>query len=98
MGAEGANLGKLTRNLYPGPNFGVRLVSAFDSTGHVANDYAGATLTAGQTTIYNNSSGNWRFDNLTFSGTAVAAPEPGSIALVGIGAAGLLARRRRTVG
>jgi hypothetical protein len=78
-------------------NFGVRLVSAFDSTGHVANDYAGATLAAGLTTIYNNSSGNWRLDNLTFSGTAVVAPEPGSMALLGIGAAGLLARRRRSL-
>ena len=75
-------------------NFGVRLVSAFDSTGHVPNDYASAGLSSGLTVIYNNSSGNWRFDNLTFSGTAVAAPEPGSLALVGIGAAGLLRRRR----
>ena len=52
-------------------NFGVRLVSAFDSTGNVPNDYAGAALTGGLTTIYNNSSGNWRFDNLTVSGIPV---------------------------
>jgi hypothetical protein len=51
-------------------NFGVRLVSAYDSTGNVSNDYASATLSGGQTVIYNNSSGNWRFDNLTFTGTA----------------------------
>ena len=44
------------------------MVSAYDSTGNVPNDYAAASLTAGQTVIYNNNSGNWRFDNLTFSG------------------------------
>lgn len=74
------------------PNFGVRLVSAFDSTGNVPNDYAGATLTGGLTTIYNNNSGNWRFDNLTISGTA---PEPASLSLLAIGGILLVARRRR---
>jgi hypothetical protein len=76
------------------PNFGVRLVSAFDSTGNVPNDYASAALNAGLTQIYNNNSGNWRFDNFTFSGTAV--PEPSSMLLGGAAAAGLaLVRRRR---
>jgi hypothetical protein len=56
------------------PNFGVRLVSAYDSTGNVPNDYAGATLgTGGLTQIYNNSSGNWRFSNLTFSAGSAAS-------------------------
>ncbi len=58
------------------PNLGIRLVSAFDSTQNVPNDYAGATLTSGHTTIYNNSSGNWQFNNLTFSGTATSNTPP----------------------
>ncbi len=66
------------------PNFGVRLVSAYDSTGNIANDYAGATLLAGATELYNNSSGNWRFGNFVFAGNEtigtttalVGAPNP----------------------
>jgi hypothetical protein len=78
------------------PNFGVRLVSAFDSTGNVPNDYASAALNGTVTQIYNNSSGNWRFDNLTFSGTAV--PEPSTFLLGGAAAMGLASlRRRKTV-
>ena len=71
-------------------NFGVRLVAAFDSTGHVPSDFASATLLTGATQLYNNSSGNWRFGNLTFSGTT---PAPSSASLLGLG--GLLASRRR---
>lgn len=79
------------------PNLGIRLVSAYDSTGNIASDYASASLgTTGATVIYNNSSGNWRFANITFSGTAVV-PEPSSIALFCVGAAGLVAIRRRMV-
>jgi hypothetical protein len=80
------------------PNFGVRLVSAFDSTGNVPNDYAGATLSGGLTTIYNNNSGNWRFGVLTVSGVAV--PEPSTLALTGVGSLmiGLMAWRRRSKG
>jgi hypothetical protein len=56
------------------PNFGVRLVSAYDSTGNLGPEYASATLGAnGQTVEYNNSSGNWRFDNISISGTANTA-------------------------
>jgi hypothetical protein len=72
------------------PNFGVRLVSAYDSTGNVANDYASAQLSSGQTVIYNNSSGNWRFDNISLSGTAQTAPEPATSVLFGIGCAAIL--------
>ena len=69
------------------PNFAVELVNA--STG--ADDIS----TKG--TALNNTSGNWRFDEVTISGTAVSAvPEPGPCALVGLSLAGLalLARRR----
>ncbi|MGD0767903.1 MAG: PEP-CTERM sorting domain-containing protein [Tepidisphaeraceae bacterium] len=76
------------------PNFGIRLVSAFDSTGNVVDDYAAAKLSGGKTVIYNNNSGNWRFDNLTFSGTVV--PEPASASLLGLAGLGLLARRRKS--
>ena len=73
------------------PNFGIRLVSAYDSTGNLGNEYAQATLTGGVTTQIGNS-GNWRFDNLTFTGqqgqsapaitsannTAIFAQQPGT--------------------
>jgi hypothetical protein len=68
------------------PNFGVRLVAAFDSTGNVVNDFASNALDAmGHTVLYNNSSGNWRFNNMTFSGTPVAVPEPSTIVLAALG-------------
>ncbi len=51
------------------PTFGVRLVAAFDSTGNLPNEFASAALSGGSTVIYNNTSGNWRFDNLTFTGS-----------------------------
>ncbi len=41
---------------------------------------------------YNNSSGNWSFNNITISGTAV--PEPTSASLLGLAGLGLLRRRR----
>ncbi len=78
------------------PNFGVRLVAAFDSTGNLGNEFAGATLSGGVTTAYNGTSGNWRFDNMTFSGTPV--PEPSAMTLLlALGMVGLvvLAWRRR---
>lgn len=62
--------------------FGIRLVSAYDSTGNLGDTYASASLTTGGVTqAYNNNSGNWRFGNITFSGTAEATPEPESYAL-----------------
>ena len=63
-------------------NFGIRIVNAATGVDNV--NYLG--------TAYNNNSGNWRFDNVLISGTAV--PEPSSLALVGIGVASLIAYRR----
>jgi len=83
------------------PDFGVRLVSAYDPTytGTGSPSYTSATLTGGLPTQYNNNSGNWRFANITVEGTAVAVPEPGTTAmLTGVVAlvAGGIYRRRRS--
>jgi hypothetical protein len=64
------------------PDLGIRLVSAFDSTGTLGTEYASAD-TMGGIIPYNNSSGNWRFGNLTFSAgimtsTTLAASPAGS--------------------
>jgi len=75
------------------PTFGIRLVSAFDSTGNTAS-YASATLSSGKTVAYNGTSGNWRFGNLDLTGTPTAAPEPAPMALVGLGLTTLFAFRR----
>lgn len=82
-------------------NFGVRMVSAYDSTGNVGNQYASATLSKSKTQIYNDSSGNWRFGTVTIV-TVASVPEPSTIALLttlgGIAAAICSFRRnRRTV-
>jgi hypothetical protein len=85
------------------PNFAVQLVSVrpvpgdanwvagASNPGELANgndgNYAGA---AGGD--YNNSSGNWSFGNITFTGTAV--PEPASVSLLGLAGMALLNRRR----
>jgi len=77
-------------------NFGIRLVSAFDSTGNVPNDFASAKLNGTATQIYNNNSGNWRFDNLTFSGDSLTAtPEPATMLLMLVGIGGGLVYRKR---
>jgi len=69
------------------PNLGIRLVSANDPGMYSTTVYSGATYgsqnlnvtyasAAGNgTLIYNNNSGNWRFDNLSFKGTLV----PGAV-------------------
>jgi len=75
------------------PTFGIRLVSAYDSTGNTAS-YASAALSGGNTVAYNGTSGNWRFDNLDLTGTPTAAPEPAPMALVGLGLTTLFAFRR----
>ena len=76
------------------PHFGIRLVSAYDPTytGAGSPTYTSATLTAGNPVVYNNNSGNWRFDNIAISGTAV--PEPASLGLLAIGTLALIGRRR----
>ena len=61
------------------PNFAVQLVSAYDPT-------TGTYSAASGHTALNNSSGNWRFDNITFSGTPITVPEPSLFILLGIGA------------
>jgi hypothetical protein len=81
-------------------NFGIRLVSAFDPTytGAGSPTYTAASSTGGASsndTVYNNNSGNWRFGDITFSGTPVSVPEPSSIALLFMGAAGLITCIRR---
>jgi hypothetical protein len=60
------------------PNFGVRLVGAYDPTFTGAGTpcpsspctYTGASLTNGQPTVYNDNSGNWRFDEVNFFGNS----------------------------
>jgi hypothetical protein len=85
------------------PTFGIRLVSAYDPTYSGAGDptYTSATLVSGAPVQYNNSSGNWRFDNITINGTAItAAPEPsGAVSmLLGASLLGSIAVRRRRKG
>lgn len=86
------------------PNFGFKLVSAFSPVGftdaggfHAANtafERADADPASGP---YNGSAGNYRFDMVTFTGTA-AVPEPTSALLAVCGAAfALAAATRRTV-
>jgi hypothetical protein len=65
------------------PNFAIEMVNA--STGVDDVSTAGTAL--------NNSSGNWRFDNVDIS--AAPIPEPGTLALSGLGGLfGLLAFRK----
>ena len=63
--------------------FGIRIVNA--STGADDVNVSGAAL--------NNTSGNWRVDNVVISGI-VATPEPSTLALGGLGAAAIALFRR----
>jgi hypothetical protein len=65
------------------PNFAIEMVNA--STGADCVSTKGSAL--------NNSSGNWRFDTVAISGTAV--PEPSTFALLAAGTVGLVACARR---
>lgn len=69
------------------PNFAIEMVNA--STG--ADDISA------KGTALNNNSGNWRFDNVNISGTALTSstPEPATFALFGTGLFALLAGRRK---
>jgi hypothetical protein len=72
------------------PNFAIEMVNA--STG--ADDVST------QGTALNNNSGNWRFDNITISGTALPVPEPSSLVLAAFGTTiglALVARRRKQI-
>lgn len=85
------------------PNFGFRLVSAFSPVGFTNANGVQAPNTAFQRAdagngVYNGLAGNWRFDMVTFSGTAV--PEPSTVVLGGFGLIGMMfyavrARRSR---
>jgi len=70
------------------PNFAIRLVNASTGTDNVST----------QGTALNNTSGNWRFDNVSIAAAAVSAvPEPQTWALMlgGLGAVGAIVRRKR---
>lgn len=60
----------------------------------MVNASTGADDVSTQGTALNNTSGNWRFDNVAINGTSTV-PEPASLAMLGLGATALLARRCR---
>ncbi len=72
------------------PNFGVRLVGAYDPTftgpgtpcPSTPCTYTGATLTNGLPMVYNNNSGNWRFDEVNFFGNSSSSTTTSPIATV----------------
>ena len=69
------------------PSFGIRMVNAATGADDVVMTGAAE----------NNTSGNWRFDNVSVSGQPTAVPEPAGIALLaaGLGVIVMAARSRR---
>jgi hypothetical protein len=79
------------------PNFGIRLVSAYDPA-FGNNTYSSAASNNSTQTVYNNNSGNWRFANITVEGASIAVPEPATTGILTSGLAllaGLIAVARR---
>lgn len=81
------------------PSFGFKLVSAFSPAEFTNLNGLQPANTAFQRAdaepgIYTGGAGNYRFDFVTFSGVAVAIPEPSALATLGV-AAVLLGRKRR---
>ena len=62
----------------------------------MVNASTGADNLSAKGTALNNSSGNWRFDNVSISSVS-AVPEPSGIALAGLGLAGLVFAKRRQI-
>jgi hypothetical protein len=79
-------------------NFGVRMVSTTDP---VATDKTFGTYVNTTGIALNNTSGNWRFDNVNFSGTPAAVPEASTTIsfglLLALGLGGFAVAKKRTV-
>jgi fibronectin-binding autotransporter adhesin len=56
------------------PNFGVRLVSAYDTYLSSGTNTVYGSAKNPVTTVYNNSSGNWSFNNIIITGNPILSP------------------------